>query len=340
MLVKLMWRRLALAPVAVLLAAGCRVNEAIKINTVPLVNQKNALKPPEVPALRTHRPTPEDYANKGPFWEGTSAPVVERQKKVAVVGAVEEIAERDRVAKYVSDALLRQLKDHDVQIVEREYAKFLTDEADRVEQGKAKGATAADTQRRYGELIAADYEVFVHVVRDNTRPPDPVRPQEYELIPYSTNEDEEKYRADCEKYYKDYQEYVEAVQRFNDSLLSMILTNTQEMMDKGVGFTLDGDRMENDYLAALRETRRKALEDALRNRKGLEPIEPRPRAVLANPEHVRFIGTIYQLSVSVRVVDMATSKVVWFGVAEAQNLSQIQAVNKCAQAIVDKLVVK
>jgi hypothetical protein len=49
------------------------------------------------------------------------------------------------------------------------------------------------------------------------------------------------------------------------------------------------------------------------------------------------LGTIYQYSISVRVVDARTLETVWYGQAECQNLSYLDAVDQVATSIVDNL---
>jgi hypothetical protein len=50
--------------------------------------------------------------------------------------------------------------------------------------------------------------------------------------------------------------------------------------------------------------------------------------------------TIHQFAMSVRVVDAKDSKAVWYGYAESQNLTYINALKDCCEAIVDSLVSK
>jgi hypothetical protein len=84
----------------------------------------------------------------------------------------------------------------------------------------------------------------------------------------------------------------------------------------------------------------------LANRLGLRQQKVRPAVVFTGrkqdfipPERdVSDIGTVYKFAISIRVVDVSTSKAEWFGYAECQNLVYLSAVRECCAAIVKKLV--
>ncbi len=49
------------------------------------------------------------------------------------------------------------------------------------------------------------------------------------------------------------------------------------------------------------------------------------------------LGTVYQFKMSVRVLDLESSKTLWVGVAEAKNLIYLEAVRGCCRLMVERM---
>lgn len=63
-----------------------------------------------------------------------------------------------------------------------------------------------------------------------------------------------------------------------------------------------------------------------------------PVNVLREQQSAIAVGTVYQFSISVRIIEMKSTKAVWFGICEAQNLSILNLVAGCADELLARAI--
>lgn len=313
-----------------------------------LPNAPMGPRPPRIDYL-----SPEEYFNRSKVVTSDNAITVGADTSKRITIRAHDLGRQH------SDALFMELQRNGALTVEREYLEYATEEATRKD-----GGAPADQQRRYD----AHYVIVMHKIADTNGTKD-AEPREYDLPVRVLPDEWVRYERERDAYFAQVREMRLAYDEYNDALLAFVqkhaaaLKQTADyakLVDQDK--TTPADHKEHESLVTQLRKLLKVVDNT--PYEALDPAQVavyrelvdkklgmasaptaedvylmfRPDDVVSNEHRRKALVARYRTSYSVRVIDLATSTPVWFGIVEAENVSYVACLEACAKALADAMI--
>lgn len=348
---------------------------APKEPTKELVDRKNKIPPvPVPPAPPPVVPVdPAKYVNQEARFSGTSQAVLNKDSLVAVIARRSLVGEDSSAGKYVSDILYAALQKQGISLVDRDYRPVKDDEVNKIEklgdQLTYLYLTPDEQRLLRREERPATHIIIVHSV------PIPNNPAMITLPFEVPDEEWNKYKDEKSKYLAAVKSYNSAVIAYNAEFQRVLRQmgkgmglmppgkespqnadeNAEENAKKLAGFVRLYENMEEGAVQSIPYGHAPQLIPIMPNK--LEHLTPpmawasssqeywrylrlynRPEEVVGDQTRPAQTVTAFQGAVSIRVIELSSSKAIWFGMAHAQNLSFAEVMDNACGKIVSRLV--